>query len=312
MKILKDFNLQEKKYSAITIGNFDGLHLGHKKLIKTTKKISLQNNFNSVVFSFNPHPLQVLKNNDKFLYILSKKEKERELLKEGIDIFINYPFDVKFSKISPDHFIDILCDKLKCKSLIVGEDYCFGKDRIGNVNTLISIGKKRGLDVIKIPNVVIDGERVSSSKIRECLLNKNIKKANLLLNRPYSIIGEVVEGNKLGRTIGFPTANIIPDDNRILLPDAVYITKTKYNNKIYNSITNIGKNPTINNSKRTIETFIFNFKENLYGKEIEVLFYEWIRDGKKFSGIDELKNQIKEDTNVAKHFFHIIKNNPLK
>ncbi|MDE6182568.1 MAG: riboflavin biosynthesis protein RibF [Eubacteriales bacterium] len=304
MKILEDFNLQEEKDSAITIGNFDGLHLGHKKLIKATKKIALEKGLNSIVFSFNPHPLQVLRKNEEFLYILSQKEKKRELLKEDIDIFLNYPFDSYFAQISPEGFIDILCDKLKCKALIVGEDYCFGANRVGNVNTLISIGKQKGIDVIKIPNIIVDGERVSSSAIRKCLLNKKIKKANLLLNRPYSIIGTVVEGNKLGRTIGFPTANILPQKDKFLLPDAVYITKTKYEDKIYDSITNIGKNPTINNSERIIETYIFNFKKDIYGKEIEILFYDSIRDVKKFSGINELKEQISKDIAVAIKFFN--------
>lgn len=304
MKILEDFNLQEEKDSAITIGNFDGLHLGHKKLIRLTKEIALEKGFNSIVFSFNPHPLQVLKKNEEFLYILSQEEKKRELLKEGIDIFLNYPFNFDFAKVSPEEFVDILCDKLRCKVLIVGEDYCFGENRVGNVNTLISIGKKKGIEVIKISNISIDGERISSSTIRKCLINKKIKKVNLLLNRPYSIIGTVVEGNKLGRTIDFPTANIIPRKDKLLLPDAVYITKTRYNGNIYNSITNIGKNPTINvDNERTIETHILNFEENIYGKEIEVLFYDWVRDVKKFSGIDELKEQITKDTNVALQFF---------
>lgn len=306
MKILKDFEIEGEKGSVITIGNFDGLHLGHKKLINTTKKIALEKGFNSVVFSFNPHPLEVLKN-EQFLYIFTQEEKRRELLKERINIFLNCPFNPNFANLSPEEFIDILYEKLNCRVLVVGEDYCFGKNRAGNVNILKKIGEKKGIEVIKISDILVDGERVSSTKIRESLKAKNIKKANLLLNRCYSILGIVSEGNKLGRTIGFPTANIIPEKNKLLPPDGVYITKTIYNGKVYKSLTNIGKNPTINNSIRTVETYIFDFNQNIYGKEIEVLFLEWVRDVKKFVSLEELKQQIAKDTNITAQFFRFNK-----
>ena len=302
MKILKNFEIEEEKNSVVTIGNFDGLHLGHKELISTTKKIALEKGFTSIVFSFNPHPLEILKN-EQFLYILTQEEKRRELSKEGINIFLNCPFNSNFANLSPEEFIDILYEKLKCRVLIVGEDYCFGKNRAGNIDMLKKIGNKKGIEVIKIANILLNGERVSSTKIRESLKNKDIKKANLLLNRCYSILGIVSEGNKLGRTIGFPTVNIIPEKNKLLPPDGVYITKTIYNGKVYESLTNIGKNPTINNSIRTVETYIFDFNQNIYGKQIEVLFLEWVRDVKKFASLDELKEQIAKDTNVTLEFF---------
>lgn len=306
MKIVNNFNIFNNGYNfntVVTIGNFDGIHIGHKKLIATTQKYALENNLKSVVITFNPHPLEIIKNTVPFFYIFSEVEKDTEILKENIDFFIKYPFTKDFSNISPKDFINILITKLNCKVLVVGEDYCFGKNRAGNVEILQKVGMEKGINIIKIPNIVINEERVSSSNIRKAINNRNITKANLLLGKPYYILGKVVEGNKIGRTIGFPTANIIPPKNKLLLPDGVYITKTKYNNKIYNSITNIGINPTVNNVHRTIETNIFNFNQNLYDKIIEVYFYDWIRSVRKFNGIDDLKEQIAKDIKVAKSFF---------
>lgn len=308
MKIIDNFNIfdeKENQKTVVTIGNFDGIHIGHKKLITTTRKCALEKNLKSIVITFSPHPLEIVKNNMPFYYIFSEEEKNIEMEKENIDFFIKYPFTKDFSNISPEKFVDILIEKLNCKILVVGEDYCFGKHRSGNVNILKQLGEQKGIQVIKISNIVIDGERVSSSIIRECINNRNIKKANLLLNKPYYIFGQVVEGNKLGRTIGFPTANIIPPKNKLLPPDGVYITKTKYNNKLYDSITNIGTNPTVNNTHRTIETYIFDFNQNLYNQNIEVYFYDWIRSVKKFNGINELKEQIAKDINIASSFFRV-------
>lgn len=313
MKILNNFNLFDSnnndldnninKSSVVTIGNFDGIHMGHQKLVTTTRQLAFDNNFNSIVISFTPHPLQVLKNKD-FLYILSNKEKCLEIEKQAIDFFINYNFTKDFSNTTPEQFINILHKNLNCKILIVGEDYCFGKNRAGNVKLLERLCQERNIKFIKISNIIIDGKRISSTYIREALLENNIKKANLLLNKEYYIIGTVCEGNKLGRTIGFPTANIIPSSQKLLPKDGVYVTQTILNNKKFNSVTNIGKNPTIDNTTRTVETYIFNFKENIYNKEIKVIFLEWIRDVKKFNNLEELKNQISQDRNIAKQFFY--------
>ena len=307
MIISNDFNIfeeNEKKETVVTIGNFDGLHIGHKKLISTTKKYALDRNLKSVLITFNPHPIEVLKN-IPFLRIFSEQEKNIEIEKENIDFFIRYPFTKEFALISPIDFVSILSNKLNCKVLVVGEDYCFGRNRAGNVETLKKLGKESNIEVIVVSNIIIDGERVSSSIIRNCIKEKNIKKANMLLNRPYYILSKVVEGNKLGRTIGFPTANIIPLENKILPPDGVYITKTIYEGKTYKSITNIGTNPTVNNIHKTIETYIFDFNENLYGEYIKVCFYDWIRGVEKFDGIESLKKQICKDIDVVNNFFMI-------
>lgn len=302
MKTFNNFDFSPSKNSVVTIGNFDGLHLGHKQLIKTTTEIASNYNLNSIVVSFSNHPKQVLLN-QKFLYILSQNEKELELSKDNIDIFINYPFDLNFSNLSPIDFFNILYFKLKCKFIVVGEDYSFGKGKSGNVDTLISIAKKFDVHIVKIKNLTIDGNRISSSKIRECLVNKDVLTANVLLNRPYYISGIVQQCKKLGTTIGFPTANIFPSPEKLLLPDGTYITKTIVENSTFISVTNIGKSPTVNSDCKTIETHILDFDKNIYGYNIKVLFFAFSRNMLKFNSIDELKAQIFNDTINARSFF---------
>lgn len=303
MKIIDnfdDFYKQEDKQTAVTIGNFDGVHIGHKKLISTIKEYAREQNLKSVVITFSPHPLEIIKNDKPFLYIFSKQEKIMEMEKENIDYFLNLSFDEDFAKISAEKFLDMLVAKLRCKVLVVGEDYCFGKDRTGNFEMLKHLSKEKGIKIVKIDNINIDTDRISSSLIREYLKNRQIDKANELLGKNYYIYGEVVKGNQLGRTIGFPTANIIPPKNKLLPPDGVYITKVGYDGKLYDSITNIAKNPTVNNKNRTIETNLFDFNGDLYGKNIFIYFYDWIRDVKKFENIDKLKCQIEQDVFRAK------------
>lgn len=299
MKIFRDFNINSNLSSVVTIGNFDGLHLGHKRLIETTKKLSMEHGYNSIVLTFTPHPMQIIKNKI-FPCIVSEYEKDMEMKNEDVDFFIKCPFTVEFSNTTPLEFIDILSNKLNCKILIVGEDYCFGKNKSGNVGTLESICSSRIIQFKKMKHILQNNEKISSTNIRKAILDKNIKLANSMLGKKYHLLGEVCSGNMLGRTIGFPTANLEPPVNKILPPDGVYITQTIYNNKTYNSITNIGKNPTVDNMKRTVETFIFDFNEDIYGKEIKVLFDGFIRDVRKFNDLDELKEQISKDREVAK------------
>ncbi len=312
MKIINDFETfyKENDYqTAITIGNFDGIHKGHKKLISTVKKYAKERNLKSLVITFSPHPLEVIRKDIPFYYIFSKEEKAIEMEKEGIDYLFNIPFDEEFSKISPEKFIDILVDKLKCKILVVGEDYCFGKDRMGNFDMLKRISKNKGIEVIKIEKIQNNYERISSTRIREALKSKDIEMVNELLDKKYYIFGEVVKGNQLGRTIGFPTANVITSKNKLLPPDGVYITMVSYKNNIYKSITNIAKNPTVNNRIRTVETNLFDFSGNLYGEKIFIYFYKWLRDVKKFDNIQILKQQIEEDVLYAKEYFDNLEDN---
>ncbi len=305
MQILNDFILNNNKSSVITIGNFDGLHRGHKKLVSTTKDLALKNNFNSIVITFKEHPIQVLQNKE-FSYILSQDEKFKEFESQDVDFFINYNFNKEFANTSPHDFINILKENLSCKILVVGEDYCFGKNRSGNVELLEKICLEKNIEFIKISNIIVNDKKISSSYIRDLLLDGDIKNANLLLDKPYYITGDVCEGNKLGRTIGFPTANIIPNPQKLLPKEGVYITQTVINDEVFESITNIGRNPSINTegvNNLTIETFIFNFNQDIYNAKIKVLFIDWIRGVTKFGSLDELKNQISKDQSLALEFF---------
>lgn len=307
MQVLNDFILNNNKYSVVTIGNFDGIHTGHKKLITTTRKLAIKNNFNSIVITFAPHPIQALYGK-QFSYILSKQEKSLEVQNQNIDFFINYNFTKDFANTTPIEFINILKQNLNCKILVVGEDYCFGKNRAGNTELLEKICADKDIKFIKISNIIINNKKISSSSIRECLIQGDIKQANILLNKPYYITGTVCEGNKLGRTIGFPTANIIPDSTKLLPKEGVYITQTLLNNQVLNSVTNIGRNPSIKNknintNNLTVETFIFNFSQNIYDMQIKILFLDWIRGVNKFDSLDDLKNQITKDRNLANQFF---------
>lgn len=303
MIIYNEDNINLSEYTAVTLGNFDGIHLGHQKLINTVLEYSKRDNLKSVVFSFYPHPVSVFKKDEEFHTILSSDEKEYILNKMGIDIFIKYPFTKEFANYNAEDFINILFNKIKCKVLVVGENYCFGKNKSGTYETLKHFGDKHGVLVIKIPNVKDNSTRVSSTRIRESIKNKNFEETNRLLNKPYFIMGKISEGKKIGRTIGFPTINIVTPKEKLLPPDGVYLTKTMYEGKILNSITNIGKNPTVNGLIRTVETYIFNFNKDIYGKEVRVCFYKNLRGIVKFNNVEELKNQISYDKSQAEKIF---------
>ena len=302
MIVLNDKNIGENKFTAITLGNFDGIHLGHQKLISAVKDYAEKYSLKSIVFSFYPHPKSFF-NSEKFYTIFSPYEKEKLIGELGIDELIEYPFTYDFANVEPEDFADFIFDKMKCKVLVIGDDYCFGKNRRGNFSLLKETGSKKGAEVVEIYSVNDSGIRVSSTRIRECIMEKKFEETARLLGKHYFVLGEVIDGKKIGRKINFPTANIIPYKNKLLPPDGVYLTKTIYDNNIYKSITNIGKNPTVEGKERTVETHIFNFNEELYGKEIKVCFYGFIRNECKFTSIDDLKKQISEDKKKAFEIF---------
>ncbi len=298
MRVIKSENIEESGFTAVTLGNFDGVHLGHKELINSVKKYAEMYSLKSIVFSFFPHPKAVF-GAEIFYTIFSPYEKEKVIEGFGVNELVQYPFSKKFAAMKPEEFARFIFDDIKCRVLIVGEDYCFGKDRRGNFDLLKAIGNKKGAVVVKISSVKYKGVRVSSTRIKECIKDRNFGEVSKLLDKPYFIIGTVLQGKKIGGKIDFPTANIIPPKDKLLPPDGVYLTKTLYDDNSYYSITNIGKNPTVGGTERTVETFIFDFDQELYNKEIIVCFYGFIREEYKFSSLDELKNQIETDKNKA-------------
>ncbi len=298
----KEFFLEEN--TVVTIGNFDGLHLGHQKLIEEIKKIKNDKGFKSVVFSFYPHPIQLIKKSE-IRTILSQDEKKKELEKFDIDFFINYTFDNKTMNLLPEDFVkNVLINQLKCKVLVIGEEFKFGKNNMGSIDELNLLSQKYDFNIITIKHENINNIKISSRLIREDIKNAEFNSIKNKLGKEYFIEGKVVSGKKLGRTINFPTANLLPHKEKILPQNGVYITKTEIAGKEYRSITNIGVNPTIdNNNNKIVETYIFDFNQDIYDKTIKVKFYEFIRAEVKFKNIDELKDRMREDYEIASQFF---------
>jgi len=297
--------LDQFQNTAVTIGNFDGLHRGHQELIHRLKKHAESMGLLSLVFSFAPHPVSVF-SGKPFYTILSKEEKIKLLNELKVDIFLEYPFDKEFARIEPDDFMGMLIERLKCRALIIGEDYHFGKNRAGTPVYMKETGEKRGLKVDIVSHIYDDlgegSERISSTRIRDCISQGMVKEAGFMLGRPYFVMGQVSSGKRLGRTIGFPTVNLIPPPFKLMPLSGVYFTKILYNGQLMPGITNVGSNPTVGGAHCTVESYIFDFNSEIYGEEIVVYFYEKIRDEIKFSSVEELKKQITNDIQSAGKF----------
>ncbi len=290
--------------TVITLGNFDGIHLGHRALIGITKQYAEKLNIKSVVFSFSPHPMFLFGNRKNLALILSPEEKMQMLEKLGINLYVEYPFTNEFASTDPEKFAsEIIFEKMKCRVLVVGYDYHFGRGAKGDYELLKKVGERYGAKVIKVPAVELYGKRVSSTRIREALANHDIKLANELLSEPYFVYGLVRQGRRIGRKMNFPTANIRPDIKKMLPSDGVYATKTVVDDKTYISMTNVGTNPTVNGCERTVETNIFGFSGDIYGKNIKTYFFEYLRGEKKFSGIEELSKRLEKDKSITKEYF---------
>lgn len=294
-------NIQEFKSAknvVVTIGTFDGVHLGHKVIIKQLKKAAEELGGESVVLTFFPHPRMVVFPDDNELKLLNTIEERKELLeKAGIDHLIIHPFSKVFSRLTAIEFVrDVLVNRLNIKKMVIGYDHHFGRNREGSFNDLVEFGEVYGFSVEEIPAQDIQQINVSSTKIRTSLLAGEIHAATQFLGYPYFITGTVVKGDKVGREIGFPTANIKPDEKHKLIPkNGVYAVKAVINKKEYKGMLNIGNRPTLKGINETIEVNIFDFDEEIYGQKIQVNFYERIRDEQAFEDLNELKNQLTID-----------------
>tara|TARA_B100000401_G_scaffold77224_1_gene48138 strand:+ start:3984 stop:4904 length:921 start_codon:yes stop_codon:yes gene_type:complete len=304
MRIIKNniTKIPKSDFNIATIGSFDGIHIGHKKILQTLTKIAKKNNGKSILITFWPHPRYVLKKNNDFKLLTSLEEKIKLFEKNKIDILYIVDFSLKFSKVSANKFIEnILLEKLKINCLLIGYNNNFGRNREGNIRYLEENKKKFDIDIISIPKQSVDKISISSTKIREYLNNGKISSANRLLGRKYSINGKVVRGNGIGRKINFPTANIEIDEPKKLLPKSgVYAVEVILNRKIYLGMLNIGYNPTIKNEKKSIEVNIFEFSEDIYNNKISINFIRRIRNEKKFKNLNELKKQLIIDKKKVK------------
>ena len=291
-------NIGATRGGAIMLGNFDGMHLGHMALFDTLTKQAERGGYTKIVFSFWPHPSSFLSGQDLGLLITSR-EKAQLLGSLGADVFIEYPFDAELRNMAPKHFVKtILVGKLNAKTIIIGDDYSFGKNRGGNADYLRKLGAECDFNVHVVEAVTHNGERVSSRAIRNCVATRDFVRCNELMSRPYQISGIVQQGQQLGRKLGFPTINILPSPEKLLPPNGVYLTDTTIGGQTYKSITNIGVSPTVFGSAATIkrcETYIYGFNEDSYNEEATVRFYESIRDEREFTSIGALAEQIKND-----------------
>ncbi|MDF2822455.1 MAG: hypothetical protein K0R15_2903 [Clostridiales bacterium] len=290
------------KNTAVTLGKFEGLHKGHRALLAHILAEE-NNNLLPVVFTFNPHPAYLLGNSNK-KFINTNAEKLKKLENIGIKAIIEYPFDEEFMKIEPEDFIkNILVDHLDAKVITVGKDYRFGYKRRGDVAMLQSFSEKYGFSVNALKKKQIGSEIVSSSVIKKYIEAGDMETANRLLGSPYSIVGVVLHGRKLGRTIGVPTTNLIPSEEKLLPPSGVYISKTVINDSEHMGITNIGYKPSVGSTEfKGVETYMFDFDGDVYGKEIEVKILKYLRPEINFTTMEDLKNQIRIDIENAQDY----------
>jgi len=286
-----------EKESILTIGTFDGVHFGHNKILKKLVEEAKKNKLSSLIMTFFPHPRMVLKTSQEIKMIDTIDEKIHLLAKTGVDNLIIHPFDENFSKIRAKEFVEeILVKKLKIKQIIIGYDHRFGRDREASVEDLKKFSLDYMFTVNEIPAQEINSIAISSTKIRDAILNGEIEKCNKFLDRNFTLTGKVVYGDGLGKKINFPTANIeIKELYKIIPKNGVYLVKTTLNSNIYFGMMNIGIRPTIGGGNKSLEIHFFNFKDNLYDKTISIEIINKIRDEIKFASIDKLKIQLKKD-----------------
>lgn len=298
---------REFKYqnTAITLGKFDGIHRGHQVLLK--KIISQKvNGLKSVMFTFSSHPQNLLQHKKTNL-IYTLEEKRILLERWGLDVLISYPFNKEVAAMKAYDFVkDVLVGQLDGKMIVVGQNFRFGHKREGDTDLLRKLSKEFGFELIVIDKLEYNGRRVSSSYIKELIAKGDLEYANHLLGNPYTIVEKVVHGRKIGRTLGFPTVNLITDEIKLLPPNGVYISNTRVNGELLPGLTSIGQNPTVGKtSEKRIETFLFDFDGDLYDKTIRVQILSRLRDEIKFENIDLLKEEIEKDIVKGKAYFNI-------
>lgn len=304
MKIIEEFieNINMKEELSIALGTFDGIHRGHRKLIEQAVSMSKEMNIKSAVLTFDIHPLKLLKPELNIKIITDNYVKAKIIESLGIDYLFFVKFNEEFANLDENEFINILKSKFNSKALVCGYNYTFGKYGKGNINTLDSNKDKLNYKLSVLSKITYENHNISSSVIRHKIEAGSISEANILLGYNYLIIGKVIKGKQLGRVLGFPTANIeISDD--ICLKNGVYVSLAKIDGKQYPGVSSVGKNPTVGDAKRMFETHIFNFNEDIYGKEINVELLHFIRGEVKFNSIVELKNRVFIDMDVARAFF---------
>ena len=296
MKIVKNINDISSTPKAITIGNFDGVHKGHQELLNQTRKIARENNLESLIFTFDKFPREIFNPKD-FQRLYNNENKENIFKSYGIDTLLSIDFN-EIMNVNAERFCeDILIDQLNLKFLVIGDNFRFGKNRSGDINLLKNYQNDKSFELIIPDSVLYKNDSISSSRIRNFLQEGDLNAANECLGKEYMISGTVVSGEKLGRKLGYPTANISLDHDYPL--DGVYLTRTILDKKNYLSLTSIGDKPTFNGTEKLLEVFILDFDRDIYGEKLEIFFLEEIRKQIKFNNQDELIKQMNEDYKYA-------------
>lgn len=307
MKIYQGIqNFIRLNYAVVTSGTFDGVHIGHQKILRRLVEVSRREKGESVLITFWPHPRMVLNKNNGFLKLINTMEEKQEILREiGIDHFVIIPFTKEFAQTSSEDFIrKILVDAIGTRKLIIGYNHRFGKNREGSFESLKKNAPKYGFEVEEIPRHEIEHVAISSTKIRQALADGNVEKAMKFLGRPFSFKGIVIHGDELGRKIGFPTANLQIEETYKLIPsDGVYAVKAEFDGTIHSGMLSIGYRPTVNGKDRRIEVNIFDFNSEIYNKKIRIYLYKRIREEIAFDHIDQLIQAMKQDKEITLRLF---------
>ena len=288
---------------AVALGSFDGVHLGHQALIKRTAELAKDMGLETAVFTFSNHPRDLIPGSEKVKNILYREEKESLMAGLGVCYLIDIPFTEEIMKMSPRDYVEnLLLEKVNAKAICCGFNHRFGHKAEGNPEFLSALGEELGFKVYVMEPFVINNKLVSSTLIRDLIAKGEVSHCPELMGRYYAVSGDVVVGNRLGKSLGFPTSNLIIDESMVTPPNGVYITYCTYNGVRYKSVTNVGVKPTVGKFEKNIETHIFDFDKELYGKRILVEFLLKTRDEERFENIEELKKQIIKDCEEAKAY----------
>lgn len=308
MRVFRNVDgLPEFKNGVLTIGTFDGVHQGHQQILKRINQLAAEQGGESIILTFHPHPRLVVNPHDTSLKLLNTLEEKIALMEHyGVDNLIVAPFSVEFSQLTARQYVeDFLWKNIRPKTVVIGYDHRFGNNREGGLELFLQLGEELGFEVEEIAKQMVDDLAVSSTKVRNALQAGDVAQANNLLGHEYSLHGTVVEGHQMGRQLGFPTANIHPNNPNKLIPaQGVYAVRVKLEGELYPAMLNIGNNPTFENRTGTIEAHLFDFDRDIYGMELDVYFVQRLRDELKFDGKDSLIAQMQEDEKVSRKLLY--------
>lgn len=301
MQVEKELaSVRPEKETLLTIGVFDGVHLGHKRLLTHLKSKARKRNWLSGVVTFKSHPRAVLSPENKIPWLTDLDTRVSLLQEFGVDMVIALSFTHELAQLSAREFIQLLVEYINMRGLVVGPDFALGRDREGNIERLRLLGQEMGFSVDVVPAVVVNGEVVSSSSIRQALARGDMKKVKKLFGRYFSLSGQVVRGDGRGRTLGFPTANMEVNPEQALPGDGVYATIAHVGQKFFPSVTNVGFRPTFSGDKRLVETYLIDYKGELLGQKLTIDLVDKLREEKRFETVEGLKSQIDRDVEKAR------------